>query len=78
MRHLMEELNFNFDLVIYDAASVIDYADVSLLANQTDGIILVTGLGKLQALKLEEAMNQLNISRIPVLGVVVNKITANV
>ena len=78
MRHLMEELNFNFDLVIYDAASVIDYADVSLLANQTDGIILVTGLGKLQALKLEEAMNQLNISRIPVLGVVVNKITASV
>ena len=78
MRNLMEELHLNFDLVIYDVASVVDYADVSLLANQTDGIILVTGLGKLQALKLEEAMNQLNISRIPVLGVVVNKITANV
>ena len=78
MRNLMEELHLNFDLVIYDVASVVDYADVSLLANQTDGVILVTGLGKIQALKLEEAMNQLNISRIPVLGVVVNKITANV
>ena len=78
MRNLMEELNLNFDLVIYDVASVVEHADVSLLANKTDGVILVTGLGKIQALKLEEAMNQLNISRIPVLGVVVNKITANV
>ena len=78
MRNLMEELSLNFDLVIYDVASVVDYADVSLLANQVDGTILVTGLGKLQALRLEEAMSQLNISRVNVLGVVINKITANV
>jgi polysaccharide biosynthesis transport protein len=78
MRNLMEELVQKFDLVIYDVGSIVDYADVSLLASKTDGVILVTGLGKLQALKLKEAMNQLNISRIPVLGVVINKITPNV
>lgn len=78
MRSLMEELEQNFDLVIYDVASIVDYADVGLLASKTDGVILVTGLGKLQALKLKEAMNQLNISRIPILGIVVNKITPHV
>jgi Mrp family chromosome partitioning ATPase len=39
---------------------------------------LVTGLGKLQALKLKEAINQLNISKTPILGVLINKITAKV
>lgn len=78
MRKLMEELAQNFELIIYDVAPIIDYADVSLLSSKTDGVILVTGLGKLQALKLKEAMNQLNISRIPVLGVVINKITPHI
>jgi capsular exopolysaccharide synthesis family protein len=78
MRNLMEELKQNFDLVIYDVPAIVDYADVSLLANKTDGVVLVTGLGKLNASKLKEAMNQLNISKTPVLGVVINKITAQV
>ncbi|VEP12672.1 conserved hypothetical protein [Hyella patelloides LEGE 07179] len=78
MRILMERLKQYFELVIYDVASVVDYADVSLLASKTDGVMFVTGLGKLQALKLKEAMDQLNISRIPVLGVVINKVTANI
>ena len=74
----MEVLKGKFDLIIYDVASIVDYADVSLLATKTDGTILVAGLGKLQALKLKEAMNQLNISRIPILGIVINKITNDV
>ena len=78
MRNLMEKLQQHFDLVIYDVAPVIDYADVSLLAAKTEGIILVAGLGKLQVLKLKEAINQLNISRIPMLGVVINKLTPSV
>ena len=78
MRDLIEELKQNFELVIYDVASIVDYADVNLLAHKTDGVVLVTGLGKLQALKLKEAIYQLNMSKIPVLGVVINKVTANV
>ena len=77
MRDLMEELKQYFDLVIYDVPSIIDYADVTLLANKTDGVVLVTALGKLPVLKLEEAMNQLDISKAPILGVVINKIVSN-
>ncbi|BAZ40621.1 hypothetical protein NIES4101_65820 [Calothrix sp. NIES-4101] len=75
MRNLMQELQQIFELVIYDVASIVDYADVKLLANNTDGVVLVTGLGKLQGLKLKEAVSQLNISKIPMLGVVINHLT---
>jgi Mrp family chromosome partitioning ATPase len=75
MRDLMEKLKNHFDLVIYDVSSILAYADASLLATKTDGIVLVTGLGKLQSLKLKEAINQLNISNTPVLGIVVNQMT---
>ncbi len=71
---VMETAKQDFDLVIYDVSSIVDYADVTLLATKTDGIVLVTGLGKLQNLKLKEAMNRLNSSNTPVLGVVVNEV----
>ncbi|PAX54864.1 GumC family protein [Brunnivagina elsteri] len=72
MQDLMEELQQIFEVVIYDVASIVDYADINLLANHADGVVLVTGLGKLSALKLKEAVSQLNISKIPMLGVVIN------
>jgi polysaccharide biosynthesis transport protein len=71
---VMKTAKENFDLVIYDVSSIVDYADVSLLATKTDGVVLVTGLGKLQNINLQEAINRLNISKIPVLGVVVNEL----
>ena len=72
---VMKTAEQNFDLVIYDVSSIVEYADVSLLATKTNGVVLVTGLGKLQNTNLKEAMNQLNVSNIPVLGIVVNELT---
>ena len=74
MTEIIETAKQNFDLVIYDAPCVVGYADVSLLATKTDGVILVTGLGKLQQVLLKEAINRLNISNSPVLGVIVNQV----
>jgi capsular exopolysaccharide synthesis family protein len=74
MTEIIETAKQNFDLVIYDAPCVVGYADVSLLATKTDGVILVTELGKLQQVLLKEAINRLNISNSPVLGVIVNQV----
>jgi len=74
MHNLMAELEVNFDLVIYDLCSIIGFADVNLIAAQTDGIIVVTGLGKIQSLALTEALNQLRLCNAPVLGIAVNKV----
>lgn len=74
MHHLMEELESSYDLVIYDLCSIIGFADVNLIAGQTDGIVVVTGLGKIQSVALTEALSQLRLCNAPVLGIAVNKV----
>ena len=76
MNSLMKEFENQFDLVIYDLCSVIGFADVNLLAGQTDGIVLVTGLGKIQSRSFTEALNQLQLSNANVLGIALNKVVA--
>ncbi|MGF1541996.1 MAG: GumC family protein [Pleurocapsa sp.] len=76
MQKLNTDLKAHFDLIIYDVAPLVDYADVSLLKTIVDGVILVTGLGKLQSTKLEQALTQLAIANLPVLGVVINQVTS--
>ena len=72
---LMEELKDNFDLVIYDMCAVVGYADVNLLARKTDGVILVTGLGKIDETLLTRAVEQLKMASVPVLGIAANDVT---
>lgn len=74
MHLLMEELKANFDLVIYDLCAVVGYADVNLIAGKTDGVVMVTGLGKIDQTLLGKAVDQLRMSNVPVLGIAVNNI----
>ena len=74
MSNLMEELHSTFDLVIYDLCSIIGFADVNLLAAETDGVVVVTGLGKIQTVAFTEALNQLKLCNAPVLGIALNKV----
>ena len=75
MQFITEILETKFDIVIYDLCSIIGFADVSLIANKTDGILIVTGLGKIQTTTLTEALNQLKLCQAPILGIAVNKLT---
>ena len=74
MYGLMDEFNAHFDLVIYDLCAINGFADVSLLAGRTDGIIVVAGLGKVQTTKLTEALKQLRRCQAPILGIAVNQV----
>lgn len=74
MHLLMEQLKAQFDLVIYDLCAIIGFADVNLLAAKTDGIVFVAGLGKVQSIELDEALNLLRLCKAPVLGVAANKL----
>ncbi|MEO1671648.1 MAG: polysaccharide biosynthesis tyrosine autokinase, partial [Cyanobacteria bacterium J06631_2] len=74
MHLLMEELKNNFDLVIYDMCAIVGYADVNLLAAKTDGVVLVTGLGKLDKTLLAKAVEQLKMSGAPILGIAANNV----
>jgi polysaccharide biosynthesis transport protein len=76
MHHLMMQVHNNFDLVIYDAPPLLGFADAHLMATHTQGVMLVSQLGKLKRSLLEQAIEQLRVSSIPVLGVVLQKSSA--
>jgi len=72
MQRLMTHLQSQFEFVIYDATILSGFTDAYLLAPATDGLLLVTGMGKLKQSMLEETMQKLKVSRTPILGIVVN------
>jgi capsular exopolysaccharide synthesis family protein len=73
MQAFMQRVHKTFDLVIYDTLPLMGLADVSLLAAQTDGVILVTGFGKRGGAEaFSQTLERLKVSQIPVLGVVAN------
>lgn len=72
MQHLMDELQSNFDLVIYDTPNLLSYMDASFIASHTDGILLVVGVKQTKKSAVMQAIAQLNAFRLPTLGVVAN------
>ncbi|MEM7759227.1 MAG: AAA family ATPase [Cyanobacteria bacterium P01_A01_bin.40] len=75
MQLLMDELKANFDLVIYDLCAVVGYADVNLMAGKTDGVVIVSGLGKVDKTLLVQAVDQLKMSKVNILGIATNNVT---
>lgn len=71
LKSLMQQLTARYDLVIYDTPPV-NYADLSWLGPQLDGIILVAKLGKTKRNALTHDIQHLQNSQLPILGVVAN------
>lgn len=73
MQDLMNDLQSSFDLVIYDTPPLVGFADANLLAANTNGMVLVAGLGKLKRTVFQQALEELQVAGTPILGVVANK-----
>jgi capsular exopolysaccharide synthesis family protein len=73
MQNLMYELQANFDLVIYDTPSLLGLPDAHLLAPNTNGMLLVAGLGQLKRNALKQVLTDIEISGTPLLGMIANK-----
>lgn len=73
MQDLMVNLQATFDLVIYDTPPLLGFADAYLLAANTNGIVLVAGLGKLKRTELHQTLDEIQISGTPILGMIANK-----
>ncbi len=74
MQNLMEKCQHNFDLVIYDTVPL-NFADSLLLIPHTDGLLMVNRLGKVHREVLRNSLRTLTVSRVAVLGLVVNMAT---
>ncbi|MBD2164384.1 polysaccharide biosynthesis tyrosine autokinase [Calothrix membranacea FACHB-236] len=77
MKRLMEDFHNTFDLVIYDTPPVLGLADASLLAPNTDGILLVVRIDKTDSSKVEQTLDNLKISPMNLLGIVGNGQNSN-
>ncbi|MBE9213091.1 polysaccharide biosynthesis tyrosine autokinase [Plectonema cf. radiosum LEGE 06105] len=73
MQDLMNELHNSFDLVIYDTTPIVGFADANLLAANTNGVMLVAGLGKLKRTAFAQALEEIQVSGTAILGLVANK-----
>ncbi|AFY96778.1 GumC family protein [Chamaesiphon minutus] len=73
MQELVQNCEHNFDLVIYDTVPL-NFADSLLLIPQTDGLLMVTRLGKVHREALRNALRTLEVSKVAVLGTVVNMV----
>jgi polysaccharide biosynthesis transport protein len=74
MQSLMEKCQHNFDLVIYDTVPL-NFADSLLLIPHTDGLLMVNRLGKVHREVLRNSLRTLTVSKVAVLGLVVNMAT---
>lgn len=76
MQSVIAELNQHYDLVIYDMPPLIGFADSTLLGAYTDGMMLIVGLGRTERSVLTQALDNLKISPVALLGMVANGIKA--
>lgn len=72
MQYLIEQLKIDYDLIIFDTPPVVGFTDTYFLAEQSDGILMVVGVGKTKRSLITQALNQLNMLHLPILGVVAN------
>ncbi|TVQ16334.1 MAG: polysaccharide biosynthesis tyrosine autokinase [Leptolyngbya sp. DLM2.Bin15] len=77
MQQFNQQVTQDFDVVIYDMPPLLGFADSSLLAAQTDGMIVVVGLGTTSRNDLKQALDTLDVSPVSLLGVVANGIKSH-
>jgi len=77
MKQLMGTFERCFDLVIYDAPPTTGLADVTLIGQGTDGLVLVTRMGKTDKAVLTQTIETLKLSQITTLGVIANGVKSS-
>ena len=75
MKHRIEELRKEFDYVLIDSPPLTAYADALIVGRLSDGAVLVVEANATRREAALRVADSLKSSRIPVLGVVLNKRT---
>jgi capsular exopolysaccharide synthesis family protein len=70
MRHVLDALRTRFDRVLVDVPPIVPLADVSVLAPQVDGVLLVVRAGATTKPAIEKALSVVDANRL--LGIVLN------
>ena len=74
MSLVLDRLKNEYDIVLVDSPPVLAVADASILASQSDGIIIVVDASSTKSSSLQAALDTLRATQVKVLGAVVNKL----
>ena len=73
----IDDWKTEFDLILIDAPPILGLSDTKLIANQADGILLVARMGYTDQNLIKEALLELKLSNLSVMGLIVNGSTNN-
>jgi capsular exopolysaccharide synthesis family protein len=73
MKKLMRTAAGSYDIVLFDTPPSLEVTDANILANECDGVILVTEKGKTKIEKIIDAKRLLELSRATMLGSILNE-----
>jgi Mrp family chromosome partitioning ATPase len=76
MRDLLDVLSEHYDRIIVDSPPVVPVADTVILASMVDGVALVIRAGRTNRDVVKRAKEQLEMTKTPILGVVLNDFDA--
>lgn len=72
MDEMIEELRKHFDLIIFDAPPVLSVTDAQILANKSEGTVLVISAGATDKNSVLKAKELLTASKAKIIGTVLN------
>lgn len=72
MDTLIEKMIAYYDVIIFDTPPVNSVTDAQILANKTDGALLIVNTGVVEKSSVVKAKNSLLVAQAKILGVVMN------
>jgi protein-tyrosine kinase len=73
MAELLDKLKLRYDVVLLDSPPTLDFTDALLLAEYSDGVLLIAKSGKTKREWAKQARNQLEMSGARMLGIIFTK-----
>ncbi|MDQ0270921.1 CpsD/CapB family tyrosine-protein kinase [Cytobacillus purgationiresistens] len=73
MKRLLDKVSPLYDITLIDSPSVLDVTDTKILANLSDGVILVVRQGKTKAEHTYNAKRVLQYAKSQIIGVILNE-----
>lgn len=74
MKHLVEQAKKEYDVVIIDTAPVLAVADIAVIAQLVDSIVVVVDSSKLRQAQLEQSLEALESAGAHISGIILNRI----
>ena len=75
MKHVMEELGEQVDMVLYDSPPAVVVADAAIMAKHVDGTVLVVAVGETRRDVMRQALFNLTQAGATMYGVVLNRVS---